>query len=49
VRRRACVAPAGEGISLFTALQDQLGLRLDATRGPVEVLAIDRIEPPTPD
>jgi uncharacterized protein (TIGR03435 family) len=35
------------GPSLFTVLDEQLRLRLNAQRGPVEVLAIDRAERPT--
>jgi uncharacterized protein (TIGR03435 family) len=35
--------------SLFTAMQEQLGLRLDATRAPAEVLIIDRVEKPSAD
>ena len=33
--------------SLFTALPEQLGLRMDATKAPVQVLVIDCIQKPT--
>ena len=35
-----------EGPSLFTAVQEQLGLRLEAAKAPVEVLVIDHVEKP---
>ena len=34
---------------LFTAVREQLGLKFDSTKGPVEVLVIDSVEPATPD
>ena len=35
--------------TIFTAVQEQLELKLDATKGPVDVWVIDRIEQPMPD
>jgi uncharacterized protein (TIGR03435 family) len=41
------VAPAGEPLpSIFTALQE-LGLRLESTKAPLEVLVIDSVQKPT--
>ena len=39
--------PDAQAPSLFTAMQEQLGLRLDSTRAQVEVFVIDRIERPS--
>lgn len=39
---------SGDTASLFTAIQEQLGLKLESARGPVEVLVIDSVERPTP-
>ncbi len=38
--------PTASGPTIFTAVEDQLGLRLAPAEAPVEVLVIDRVERP---
>ena len=39
--------PDPNGPSIFAAVQEQLGLRLESQRGPVEMIVIDRVEKPS--
>ena len=41
--------PPSDGSSVMTVLNEQLGLKLESTRGPVDVLVIDSVETPTAD
>lgn len=43
------VAPTDDRPSIYTALQEQLGLRLERRRVKTEVVVVDRFERPTPD
>jgi uncharacterized protein (TIGR03435 family) len=51
LRQTGADQPAADpnSASIFTALREQLGLRLDSTRGNVEVLVIDHVERPSED
>jgi uncharacterized protein (TIGR03435 family) len=40
-------SPDSSESTIFEAIQDQLGLRLDLTKGPVEFLVIDSVERPS--
>jgi len=38
---------SGDGVSIFAAVQEQLGLKLEGSKGPVEILIVDRVEKAT--
>jgi bla regulator protein blaR1 len=40
-------APESSGPSIFTAIQEQLGLKLESEKGPVNILIIDHVEKPS--
>ena len=40
---------ADDGPSIFVALQEQLGLRLEPGRAPFDVVVVDAVQRPTPD
>lgn len=39
--------PDADGVSIFTAVQEQLGLRLDSATSPLDVVVVERIERPS--
>jgi uncharacterized protein (TIGR03435 family) len=47
IRRHEPVPGDLDNPSIFAAIQQQLGLKLESTKGPVEVLVIDHVERPT--
>jgi uncharacterized protein (TIGR03435 family) len=49
VRAAGRVDAAATGQAIFTALREQLGLKLESTRVPADVLVVDRIERPSVD
>jgi uncharacterized protein (TIGR03435 family) len=46
-RAQAAASQADARSDLFTAMQQQLGLKMEATKAPADVLVIDRVEKPS--
>ncbi len=42
-------SPGSDGVNIFTALQEQLGLQLEPQKAPIEILVIDHVEKPSED
>ena len=42
------LASSGLSPSIFTAVREQLGLRLEPSTEPLDALVIDHVEPPSP-
>ena len=48
LRKDAAQSQQAFGTSIFTALEEQLGLKLEARKQPVDAIMIDHIEQPSP-
>jgi len=46
-RQDAASTVTDSGPSIFTALQEQLGLKLESTKGPVDTIVVDHVEMPS--
>jgi uncharacterized protein (TIGR03435 family) len=44
---RSCTIADPTGLSIFTAVREQLGLKLESAKAPVEILVIDHVEQPS--